>query len=238
MFQRIDDMEPSGDFQAQSTPSARPLMVQTWLWMTGAITISAAGAWACAHLPALAGALFTDHGLTLAGWLVTLAPLPLAVILSGANRSLSPGLAILAFLTYALLVGLSLGGLVTAYSGHDLALTFVSAAAGFAGLALVGSVTGADLGRLGAFGLMSLVGLIVAMLANFLFNSTILDLAISVTGILVFAGLTAFDVQRIGRIQAERPDDADHAAILGALTLYLDLLNLFLFALRLSGRRR
>jgi FtsH-binding integral membrane protein len=213
-------------------------MVQVWLWMAGAVLLSAASAWASANLPALAHVLFTARGLTIAGWLLTLAPLPLVVILSGAITRLSPAMAAGLFLAYALLVGLSLGGVVAAYTGHGLALTFVSVAAGFTGLALLGAVTRADLGGLGAFGLMSVMALIVAMLANLLFNASALDLGISAIGVLVFAGLTAFDVQRIGRLYAQDWRDDDRAPILGALTLYLDLLNLFLFALRLGGRRR
>ena len=213
-------------------------MVQVWLWMAGAVLLSAASAWACANLPIVAQALFTARGLTTVGWLVTLAPLPLVMILSASLERLSPLVAAGLFLTYAVVVGLSLGGLVSAYTGHSLALTFVSVAAGFAGLALLGAVTRADLGRLGAFGMMSVMALIVAMIANLVFHAPMLDLAISAIGVLVFAGLAAFDAQRISRLRASDWTGDDRAPILGALTLYLDLLNLFLFALRLGGRRR
>uniref|UniRef100_B0T0M0 Bax inhibitor-1/YccA family protein n=1 Tax=Caulobacter sp. (strain K31) TaxID=366602 RepID=B0T0M0_CAUSK len=212
-------------------------MIQVWLWMAGAALISAASAWACSNLPALSQALFTPRGLTAAGWGVTLAPLLLVMVPSGAVTRLSPALAAGVFIAYAVLVGLSLGGVVAAYTGHGLALTFVAVAAGFAGLALLGAITRADLSGLGVFGLMSVMALIVAMIANLLFDSSTLDLAISAIGVLVFAGLTAFDIQRINRLQVDDWSD-DRAPILAALTLYLDLLNIFLFALRLGGRRR
>jgi FtsH-binding integral membrane protein len=238
MTQPSEDLSSFAAARPQSAAGPVDFMVQVWLWMAGAVLLSAASAWACANLPILAHALFTPRGLTAVGWLVTLTPLPLVMILSGTVTRLPPALAALLFLTYAVLVGLSLGGLVAAYTGHGLALTFVSVAAGFSGLALLGSITRADLSGLGAFGLMSVMALIVAMLANLLFNASVLDLGISAIGVLVFAGLTAFDVQRIGRLYARDRHGDDRAPILGALTLYVDLLNLFLFALRLSGRRR
>ncbi|KQY92256.1 hypothetical protein ASD21_12565 [Caulobacter sp. Root1455] len=238
MTQRSDDKLELGFSTSGDDTDHLDFMVRVWLWMAGGMLVSAAGAWACANLPALAQVLVTGRGLTPAGWAVTLAPLPLLLMLSGAARQLAPAAAALVFLTYALLVGLSLGDLVAAYSDHDLALAFVSVAAGFAGLALLSAATRADLSGLGAFGLMSLMALIVAMLANLLFGPSTVDLAICAIGVLVFAGLTALDVQHIGRLYAQRWSGDARAPVVGALTLYLDLLNPFLFALRLAGRRR
>jgi len=237
MLRRGDDPDLGA---ALSAPSdlATGFMASVWCWMAGGVLISAGAAWGAAYLPAVSRALFTDQGLTGVGWVVTLAPLLIVLTLSTSITRLSPIAAAILFLGYAALVGLSLGGMVMAYSGHDLALALVAVAAGFGVMAALGAVTRIDLGGLGAFMTMSVVGLLVAMLANLFLRSSPLDLAICAMGALTFAGLTAFDVQRLRRLAAEGWDGDARPAVMGALTLYLDLLNLFLFALRLTGRRR
>ncbi|RRN64022.1 Bax inhibitor-1/YccA family protein [Caulobacter sp. 602-1] len=237
MPRRGDDLDLGA---ALSVPPDRAtdFMASVWAWMAGGVLISAAAAWSAAYLPAVSRALFTDQGLTGVGWMVTLAPLLIVLPLSASITRLSPAVAAMMFLSYAALVGLSLGGLVMAYSGHDLALALVCVAAGFGVMAALGAVTRIDLGGLGVFMTMSVVTLLLAMVANLFLRSSPLDLAICAMGALIFAGLTAFDVQRLRRLAAEGWNGAPRPAVMGGLTLYLDLLNLFLFALRLTGRRR
>jgi len=242
MTQHRDDRFEFGLSKSDGDADHLAIMVRVWLWMAGGMLVSAAGAWACANLPSLSHVLFTDQGLTLAGWAATLAPLLLPPVLGDVSGRLSIVEAAPLFLTYALFVGLALGGLVAAYSDHDLGLTFVSVAAGFGGLALLSAVTRADLSGWSAFGLMSLMALIVAMLTNLMFGPSTVDLAICAIGVLAFSGLTAFDVHRVGGLDTRHRRAGPRAPVVGALTLYLDLLNPFLWAQRLAraadGRRR
>jgi FtsH-binding integral membrane protein len=207
--------------------------------MAGGVAVSAGAAWFVAHNTALANALFAAGGLTTLGWVVTLAPLGLVLVLSAGIDRLGASAAGLIFLVYAALVGLSLGGLLLAYTGSSLAATFLGAAAGFAALAWSGTTARRDLSGFQSFFTIALVGLLASMLINLLLRSPAFELALSAAGILLFAGLTAFDAQRFTRLYSQSArEDRQRLAIVGALTLYLDFLNLFLLLLRFSGRRR
>ncbi|WP_254684504.1 Bax inhibitor-1/YccA family protein [Edaphosphingomonas haloaromaticamans] len=214
-------------------------MSAVYLHMAGGVIISAAFALLVAYSRSLAGALFTAGGLTTVGWIVTLAPLGLVILLGAGIDRLPASTARAIFILYAALVGLSLGSVLLTYSSGSVGYTFVSAAAGFAVLALMGTSTRRDLSGLSAFFTIALVGLIVTMLLNLFMRSGTLDLLTSGVGILLFAGLTAFDAQRLKRQYEEgAADGRNGAAVLGALTLYLDFLNLFLSLLRFTGRER
>ena len=224
---------------ARQDPGLRDYMASVYLRMAGGIAASAATSWLVAHDATLANALFTADGLTTLGWIVTFAPLGLVLLLSACINRLSAAAAGLIFFGYAVLVGLSLGGLLLAYTGASLGTTFVATAAGFAALAWAGSVSRRDLSGLGAFFTIGLVGLIVAMLVNLFVRSTGFDMVLSAVGVLLFAGLTAFDAQRVQRLYYDTADEGrGRSAVLGALTLYLDFLNLFLLLLRFTGQRR
>ncbi|AHE53609.1 Bax inhibitor-1/YccA family protein [Sphingomonas sanxanigenens] len=212
-------------------------MSAVYLHMAGGVILSAAFALLVAYSRSLTDALFTADGLTIIGWIVTLAPLGIVILLGASVDRLSALTARAIFMLYAALVGLSLGSVLLSYSSDSVAYTFVAAAAGFAVLALAGAITGKDLSGLGAFFTIALVGLIMTMLLNLFVRSGTLDLLTSAVGILLFAGLTAFDAQRLKR-QYEKgaADGRSGAAVMGALTLYLDFLNLFLSLLRFSGR--
>ena len=209
-------------------------MAAVYLQMAGAVLVSAAAALLVAYNPALSHILFKPGGLTAIGWIVALAPLALVIVLSGAIDRLSAEAARLLFLLYATLIGLSLGGVFSAYSDVSIGLTFACAAAGFATLAMLGAFARRDLGALGSFLTIALFGTVAALLINLFVGSARFDLVLAGIGVLLFAGLTAFDVQRLRNLHDERPE----AAVIGALTLYLDFLNLFLSLLRLSGRGR
>lgn len=173
-------------------------------------------------------------------WGVVLAPLALVFFLSFRIEKMSLGAAQASFWAYAALVGISLAGLVSAYTGVSLARTFFITAATFLAMSLYGYTTRTDLSRVGSFLLMGLFGIIIASLVNLFLASSALQFAISVIGVVVFVGLTAYDTQRIKNIYVESDDSAaaGKKTIIGALTLYLDFLNLFILLLQLTGNRR
>ena len=169
-----------------------------------------------------------------------LAPLALVFLLSFRIAKMSLGAAQAAFWAYAGLVGLSLSGIFLVYTGTSIARTFFITAATFLAMSLYGYTTRTDLSRLGSFLLMGLIGIIIAGVANMFLASSALQLAISVIGVIVFVGLTAYDTQRIKEIYLESDSSviAGKKAIMGALALYLDFLNLFVLLLQLTGDRR
>jgi len=173
-------------------------------------------------------------------WVVLLAPLALVVMLSWCIERMSPVAAQAAFWVYAALVGLSLSGIFLVYTDESIARVFIISAATYGATSLYGYTTRADLSRFGSFLFMGLVGILIAGLVNLFLASTALQLTVSVIGVLVFTGLTAYDTQRIRQIYVEGEDDviAGRKAIMGALALYLDFLNIFLLLLRLLGNRR
>lgn len=173
-------------------------------------------------------------------WIVLLAPLALVIFLSFRIQKMSLPAAQLSFWAYAGLVGLSLGGIFLIYTGTSIAETFFIAAAMFLGMSLYGYTTGRDLAGVGHFLFMGLIGVVVASLGNFFLRSPGLQFVISIVGVIVFTGLTAWDTQRIQELYLSRENEmvAGKKAIMGALALYLDFLNLFLMLLQLSGQRR
>ena len=173
-------------------------------------------------------------------WIVLLAPLALVFFLGFRIERISLGAAQISFWAYAGLVGLSLSGIFLVYTGESIARAFFISAGTFAATSLYGYTTRRDLSRLGSFLFMGLIGIILAGLVNIFMKSSALQLTISVIGVIVFVGLTAYDTQRIKGIYVEGEDGATAGkkAILGALTLYLDFLNLFLMLMQLLGNRR
>ena len=173
-------------------------------------------------------------------WVVLLAPLALVFFLSFRIERLSLGAAQLSFWAYAGLVGLSLSGIFLIYTGESIARVFFISAATFGATSLYGYTTRTDLSRFGSFLFMGVIGIVIAGLVNMFLASSALQFAISVIGVLVFVGLTAYDTQRVKEIYRAGEDDvvAGKKAILGALALYLDFLNLFLMLLQLLGDRR
>lgn len=174
------------------------------------------------------------------GWIVTLAPLGVVLWLSFGINRISTGTAQFLFWTYAVLLGASLSTIFLVYTGASIALTFFATAAAFASLSLYGYTTKRDLTGMGTFLLMGLVGLIVASIVNIFWMNDTFSLVIAAIGVLVFAGLTAYDTQKIKSfyLQIQGTDFVGKAAIMGALNLYLDFINMFLMLLRFMGDRR
>jgi FtsH-binding integral membrane protein len=161
------------------------------------------------------------------------------VLSFGINR-LQPGTALMLFFVYAGLLGLSLASIFLVYTGASITRVFFVSAAAFGALSLYGYTTQRDLTGIGSFMFMGLIGIIIASLVNIFLKSTGLDWAISIIGVIVFAGLTAYDTQSIKEMYSPMDDGTvgGRKAVMGALRLYLDFINLFLMLLRLMGDRR
>ena len=172
-------------------------------------------------------------------WTLMLAPLGVVLWLNFGINRISTGTARILFWVYAGLLGVSLSTIFLVYTPGSIATAFFATAAGFASLSLYGYTTKRDLSGMGTFFVMGLFGLIVAMLINVFLQNPVFDLAISAIGVLIFAGLTAYDTQKIKSIYFQVAGSEFHgkAVVLGALTLYLDFINLFLFLLRFMGNR-
>ena len=161
-------------------------------------------------------------------------------ISAGLNR-LSAGVATMLFMLYAALNGFTLSIVLLAFTGASLFLAFGSTAALFGVMSIIGYTTKVDLSKMGTYLMMAVIGLVIAMVINMFVGSGPLDTIISLVGVLVFTALTAYDTQRIGRLAAQMNVNGDTEVkfgIFGALKLYLDFINMFLFVLRLTGRRR
>ncbi|MFP1643163.1 Bax inhibitor-1/YccA family protein [Pontitalea aquivivens] len=174
-------------------------------------------------------------------WVVMFAPLAVVFAFSAMLHRMSAATAQLVFFGYAALMGLSISFIFAAYTGVSIAQTFLVTAIAFAGLSLYGYTTKRDLSGMGTFLMMGLIGLIVASIVNIFLASSAMAFAISVIGVLIFAGLTAYDTQNIKNTYLQLAQtDADFlgkAAIMGALQLYLDFLNMFMFLLQFLGNR-
>ena len=172
-------------------------------------------------------------------WLIILSPLAIVFAMSfGVNRMKTSTLQAL-FWTFAVLMGLSMSTVFLVYTGTSVAQTFFAVSAAFLGLSLFGYTTKRDLSGMGTFLIMGVVGLLVAMLINLFLQSSTMALAISAIGVLLFAGLTAYDTQRIKSMYAyvQGTDMVGKTVIMGALTLYLDFINMFTFLLQFLGSR-
>lgn len=190
--------------------------------------------------------LFANSGMAAAvlgtplRWLIALAPLGFVMAMSfGVNR-MKTGTLQLLFWAFSVAMGLSLSAIFLVYTGPSIALTFFSTAGAFAGLSLYGYTTKRNLSGMGSFMTMGLIGIIIAMLLNLWLQSSGLAMAISILGVVIFAGLTAWDNQRLRETyyQVAGSDMVGKVVIMGALTLYLDFINLFQFLLQFMGDRR
>ena len=173
-------------------------------------------------------------------WVVILAPLAAVFFLSFRINRMSVAAAQTTFWVYAALVGLSLSSIFLVYTQSSITQTFFVTAASFGALSLYGYTTKRDLSAMGSFLIMGLFGLIIASIVNIFLGSSALQFAISVIGVLIFAGLTAYDTQRIKELyyEADGAEVMGRKAIMGALTLYLDFINLFMFLLQFMGNRK
>jgi FtsH-binding integral membrane protein len=173
-------------------------------------------------------------------WIVMLAPLGFVLVLSFGIQRISASTAAALFWIYAAVMGLSLGSIFMVFTGISIARVFFITAATFGAMSLYGYTTRSDLSGFGSFLLMGLIGIVIASIVNIFVGSSVLQFAISVIGVIVFVGLTAYDTQRIREMYLDSDTDEVEGkkAILGALALYLDFINLFVMLLHLFGQRR
>ncbi|WP_035693767.1 Bax inhibitor-1/YccA family protein [Azospirillum halopraeferens] len=213
----------------------RQFMLRIYNYMGAGLVVTGLVAFFAASSPALMQTLFA----TPLKWVVMLAPLAFIMVLSFGINRLSFGTAQILFWVYCGVMGLSLSTIFLVFTGASIALTFFVTAATFLAMSLYGYTTKTDLSRMGSFLIMGLIGIIIASLVNIFMASSALQFAISVIGVLIFTGLTAYDTQRLKEVYAENMDHETmgKTALMGALTLYLDFVNLFMFLLHFLGQR-
>ncbi|HRO13691.1 MAG TPA: Bax inhibitor-1/YccA family protein [Paracoccus sp. (in: a-proteobacteria)] len=223
----------------------RAYMNKVYSLMCVGMLVTAAAAWGLSELAIGPDGKASEFGRMLyqspLKWVIMFLPLVMVFAFGAAMRRLSVQGATLLFYAFAVAMGASLSWIFLAYTSTSIVTTFVATAAGFAGLSLFGYTTRRDLSGMGRFLMIGLIGLLVVMIVNIFMQSPGLQFAISAVGVLIFAGLTAYDTQNIKNTYLEMAgSDADFigkAAIMGALTLYLDFLNLFMFLLNFMGER-
>jgi uncharacterized protein len=213
----------------------RDYMLRVYNYMAGGLALTGV----VAYWAAWSGVYAQMAGTPLV-WVVVLAPLGLVMLLSFRIQSMSLGAAQLTFWAYAALMGLSLASLFLVFTGASIARVFFITAATFAAMSLYGYTTRTDLARFGSFLFMGLIGIIIASLVNIFVASSALQFALSVAGVIVFTGLTAWDTQQIKEMYYEGDGSVvvGKKAIMGALRLYLDFINLFVMLMQLLGDRR
>ena len=234
-------LDPQSRYATQTVSRAagideglRGYMLRVYNYMSAGLVLTGGVAYATSQSPAL---LELIYGNTLVFWVVMLAPLGL--IIFGFRSSISASTAQVIYWLFSALMGLSLAYVFLAYTGASVARVFFITAGTFAGMSLYGYTTKRDLTGIGSFLIMGLIGLIIASIVNIFMQSAAMEWVISVIGVLIFVGLTAYDTQKIKQSynEADGSEIMTKKAVFGALRLYLDFINLFLFLLRLFGNR-
>ena len=231
--------------QATFDAGLRAHMIKVYNYMASGLALSGIVAFALFNVPSLAALFFEVTprgvaGLNVLGWIAIFAPFGLLLLMGFRAAQMSVGGLQAIYWAVTALMGVSLSLLLFRYTGASVARAFFVTAASFGALSLYGYTTQRDLGPIGSFCIMGLFGIILASLVGLFFPSPGLSFVISVVGVLVFAGLTAWDTQQIKEMYSVNDDGtiAGRKAIMGALRLYLDFINLFLMLLRLMGDRR
>jgi hypothetical protein len=214
----------------------RSYLLQVYNYMGLGLAITGVVAFLVAATPALYEPIFT----TPLKWVVMLAPLGFVFVLSAKIQTMSLSAAQITFWAFAAVMGLSMASIFLVFTGASIARVFFITAAMFGAMSLYGYTTKRDLSGWGSFLFMGLIGIIIAMLVNLFLASAAVHFAISVIGVLVFTGLTAYDTQRIKEMyyELDASDVATRKAIMGALSLYLNFINLFMMLLHLFGTAR
>lgn len=222
--------------QAAMDEGLRAYMLQVYNYMASGLALTGIVAYIVGSSPALSNAIFG----TPLSWIVMLAPLAFVLVLSFGIHRMSFFACQATFWAFAGVMGLSIGWIFLVFTGESIARVFFITTATFAAMSLYGYTTKKDLSGWGSFLFMGLIGIIIAALVNLFMQSSALQFAISVIGVIVFVGLTAYDTQRIKNEYSEHHDEetAGKLAITGALRLYLDFINLFIMLLQLLGNRR
>ncbi|XKM13275.1 Bax inhibitor-1/YccA family protein [Orbaceae bacterium ac157xtp] len=247
----MNNYSPNDSIIQQTGAKVQTYMSQVYGWMSVGLALTGFMAWYASTNTNILNLLFTiEHGygysyisgLSFFSWMLIIAQFGLVFVLSGMITRLSGTAATTLFMLYSLLTGLTLTSVFIVYTASSIASVFFITAGMFAALAFYGYTTKRDLSGLGRFLFMGLIGIVLASLVNIFMQSTEVMWAITYIGVFVFAGLTAYDTQKLKMFGERLPtDDANmfrRFVILGALTLYLDFINLFIMLLRILGDRR
>ena len=232
---------PFGNTQGYVASSAEAARIAGFLqrvygWMFAGLAITAIVAMGVASSPALLNIIF---GTAVARWGLILVTLGMVWYMSARVSEMAPNTAALLFAGYSVLMGAMLSSIFLVYTGGSIATTFLTASAMFGALALYGTVTRRSLAGVGQFAFMGLIGVVIASIVGIFWQNSMFQFVLSICGVVVFTGLTAWDAQRLKAMALALPDGRTGSyAVVGALSLYLDFINLFLFLLRLFGGRR
>ncbi|WP_413727032.1 Bax inhibitor-1 family protein [Sodalis sp. RH19] len=228
-----------GSIAERADAGIQPFMAQVYGWMTCGLLLTAFVSWYAARTPAVLNLVFSSQ-ITFFGLII--AQLALVFVISGMVNRLSGTVATGLFMLYSALTGLTLASIFIVYTASSIAGTFVVAGGMFGVMSIYGYTTKRDLSGFGSMLFMALIGIVLASVVNIWLKSTALMWAVTYIGVLVFVGLTAYDTQKLKNMGAQLSiDDKDQYrkySIVGALTLYLDFINLFLMLLRIFGNRR
>lgn len=229
--------------QAEIDEGLRSYMLTVYNYMCSALALTGLAAYVTANTPAILNLIYSVQGGTIAptmlGWIIMFSPLSFVLALSFGINRMQASTAQMVFWAFSIVMGLSLSNILLYYTGASIAKTFFVTAAAFGSLSLYGYTTKKNLSGMGSFLIMGLFGIIIASVVNMFMQSSGMDFVISVLGVLIFAGLTAYDTQRIKLmyLEGDHSETASKKAVMGALSLYLDFINMFLFLLRFMGNR-
>lgn len=230
------------EISAETGTLAKNFVSNVMTYMASALAISGVMAYWFGTNTALLSLLYNEAGtgMSMLGWIVMLAPLGMVLLLGFGYQRMSSPMMLTVFIGFSLLMGISLSSIFAVYTASSISTTFFITAGTFAVMAFLGYTTSTDLSKMGSILMMALIGLIIAMVVNWFMQSAAMDYVISGIGVLVFTGLTAYDMQKIKQIGMQtdaKSEEGNKMAIMGALSLYLDFVNLFLFLLRFLGNR-
>ena len=236
-YNEIDLRGLTADQQLTMSQAFPVLMRKVYVWMTLALAITGFTAYAVANSPGILQAIYTNQILF---WGLIIAEFALVFGVSAAINKLSLTTATLMFILYSVINGAMLSSIFLIYTMSSIASVFFITAGTFGVMALIGYTTKKDLTSMGKILFMALIGIIIATIVNIFLKSSGLQMIVSYLGVLIFVGLTAYDSQKIKNMLQMAPDASEASqklALLGALTLYLDFVNLFIYLLRIFGRR-
>jgi FtsH-binding integral membrane protein len=236
-YKELDFRGISAERQWDVSAAFPVLMRKVYVWMTLALVITGITAYGVANSPGILQAIYTNKILFFG---MIIAEFALVIGVSAAINKLSLATATLMFVLYSVINGALMSYIFLAYTASSVATVFFITAGTFAAMAVIGYTTKTDLSSMGKYLFMALIGLIIATVVNLFVKSDGMTLILSYIGVLVFVGLTAWDSQKIKQMLLQAPDAGEGAqklALLGALTLYLDFINLFIYLLRIFGKR-
>lgn len=229
----------NGSIVERANTGIQAYMAQVYGWMTCGLLLTAVVAWYAANTPAVLNFIFSSQ-ITFFGLIIV--QLGLVFVISGMVNRLSGAMATSLFMLYSALTGLTISSIFIVYTSSSIASTFLIAAGMFGAMSFYGYTTKRDLSGMGSMLFMGLIGIVLASIVNIWLQSTALMWAVTYIGVLVFVGLTAYDTQKLknmgAQLDANDKDNFRKYSIVGALTLYLDFINLFLMLLRIFGNRR